>query len=156
MKHQKVPAGCSLQRAQHHGRLLRGAGQSQLRRRGAGYTHQRGSAVMSNRERNIQIKFRVSARERELIEKKMALLGTCNMAAYLRKMALDGEVIRLEVSELKEIVRLLRYSSNNLNQLTKRAHETGAVYEADIAGLRDRFDAMWGMMNQILIGLAKL
>ena len=58
---------------------------------------------MSNRERNIQIKFRVSAREREVIEKKMALIGTRNMAAYLRKMAMDGKIIRLEVSELKEI-----------------------------------------------------
>jgi len=78
------------------------------------------------------------------------------MAAYLRKMALDGQVIRLEVSELKEIVRLMRYSSNNLNQLTKRAHETGAVYEVDVAGLRDSFDSMWGMMDRILHGLSKL
>ena len=104
----------------------------------------------------IQIKFRVSARERELIEQKMTLIGTRNMAAYLRKMAMDGKIIRLEVSELKEIVRLLRYSSNNLNQLTKQAHETGAVYGVDVAELRDRFDSLWEMMNQILIGLAKL
>jgi len=111
---------------------------------------------MSNRERNIQIKFRASARERELIEKKMAMLGTQNMAAYLRKMAIDGMIIRLEIPELKEILRLLRYSSNNLNQLTKRAHETGAVYEADVSGLRDSFDSMWGAMSQIISGLAKL
>jgi len=111
---------------------------------------------MANRARNIQIIIRVTARERELIEKKMALLGTRNMAAYLRKMAIDGEAIRLEIPELKEIVRLLRYSSNNLNQLAKRAHETGAVYEVDIAGLRDSFDSMWEAVNQILTGLAKL
>ena len=111
---------------------------------------------MSNRERNIQIIVRVTARERELIEKKMALLGTRNMAAYLRKMAIDGQVVRLEVPELKEIVRLLRYSSNNLNQLAKRAHETGAVYEVDVAGLRDSFNTMWEGMNQIISGLAKL
>jgi len=111
---------------------------------------------MSNRVRNIQIKFRVSAREREFIEKKMALFGTCNMAAYLRKMAIDGKIVRLGIPELKEIVRLLRYSSNNLNQLTMRAHETGSVYEADVAGLRDNYDAIWGALNQILAGLAKL
>ena len=86
----------------------------------------------------------------------MAALGTHNMAAYLRKMAIDGKIVRLEVPELKEIVRLLRYSSNNLNQLTKRAHETGAVYYADIAGLRDSFDSIWGAVNQILTDLAKL
>lgn len=111
---------------------------------------------MSNRQREIQVKFRVSARERELIEEKMALLGTRNMAAYLRKMAIDGQAVRLEVPELKEIVRLLRYSSNNLNQLAKRAHETGAVYEVDVAGLRANFDAMWGAVEQVLAGLAKL
>jgi len=111
---------------------------------------------MGTRERNIQIIVRVTARERELIEKKMALLGTRNMAAYLRKMAIDGEAIRLEIPELKEVVRLLRYSSNNLNQLAKRAHEAGAVYEVDIAGLRDNFNSMWEAVNQILTGLAKL
>jgi len=111
---------------------------------------------MANRERNIQIIFRVSARERELIEKKMALLGTRNMTAYMRKMAIDGQIVRLEVPELKEIVRLLRYSSNNLNQLAKRANETGSVYEVDIQGLRDSFDAMWGATERIMTGLAKL
>ena len=111
---------------------------------------------MSNREREIQIKFRVSARERELIERKMAALGTRNMAAYMRKMAIDGQIVRLEIPELKEVVRLLRYSSNNLNQLTKRAHETGAVYEVDIQGLRDGFESIWEVVNQILSALAKL
>jgi len=111
---------------------------------------------MSNRVRKIQIIIRVTSRERELIEQKMALIGTRNMAAYLRKMAIDGQIVRLEIPELKEIVRLLRYSSNNLNQLTKRAHETGAVYEVDVAGLRDSFDSMWEAVNQILTGLSKL
>ena len=111
---------------------------------------------MGNLMREILIKFRVTAQERKLIEKKMALIGTRNMAAYLRKMAIDGQIVRLEIPELKEIVRLLRYSSNNLNQLTKRAHETGAVYEVDIAGLRDSYDSMWEAVNQILLGLAQL
>ncbi|HCA29773.1 MAG TPA: plasmid mobilization relaxosome protein MobC, partial [Ruminococcaceae bacterium] len=55
-----------------------------------------------------------------------------NMAAYLRKISIDGYVIRLELPELKEMVSLLRRSSNNLNQLTKRVHETGRVYDADL------------------------
>ena len=60
----------------------------------------------------------------------MAQLGTQNMAAYLRKMALDGYVVRLELPELREMVSLLRRSSNNLNQLTRRVHETGRIYDA--------------------------
>ena len=91
---------------------------------------------MANREREIQLKFRVTPEERELIEAKMAQLGTQNMAAYLRKMALDGYVVRLELPELREMVSLLRRSSNNLNQLTRRVHETGRIYDADLEDLR--------------------
>ena len=73
-----------------------------------------------NRQREVQLKFRVTPEERELIEKKMEQLGTTNMAAYLRKMSIDGYVVNLDLPELREMVSLLRRSSNNLNQLTKR------------------------------------
>ena len=73
-----------------------------------------------NRKREVQVNFRVSPQELEMIEQKMAQLGTSNREAYLRKMALDGYVVKLELPELKELVSLMRYSSNNLNQLTRR------------------------------------
>ena len=78
---------------------------------------------MAKRKRDIQLKFRVTPQEREMIETKMAQFGTTNMAAYLRKMAIDGYVVKLDLPELRELVSLLRYSSNNLNQLTRRAHQ---------------------------------
>ena len=87
---------------------------------------------MAKRKRDIQLKFRVTPHEREMIETKMAQFGTTNMAAYLRKMAIDGYVVKLDLPELRELVSLLRYSSNNLNQLTRRAHETGRIYETDL------------------------
>ncbi len=71
---------------------------------------------MAKRQREVQLKFRVSPEERDVIEQKMAQLGTTNMAAYLRKMALDGYVVNLELPELREMVSLLRRSSSNLNQ----------------------------------------
>ena len=71
---------------------------------------------MAKRKRDIQLKFRVTPQEREMIETKMAQFGTTNMAAYLRKMAIDGYVVKLDLPELRELVTLLRYSSNNLNQ----------------------------------------
>ena len=82
------------------------------------------------RKREVQLNFRVSPEELALIEQKMAQLGTTNREAYLRKMALDGYVVRLELPELKELVSLMRYSSNNLNQLASLAHETGRIYAA--------------------------
>ena len=89
--------------------------------------------MAEKRAREVQLKFRVTPEERQLIEDKMALLGTSNMAAYLRKMAVDGYIINLEMPELRELISLLRRSSNNLNQLTKRVHETGRIYAEDIA-----------------------
>ena len=111
---------------------------------------------MANREREIQLKFRVTPEERELIEAKMAQLGTQNMAAYLRKMALDGYVVRLELPELREMVSLLRRSSNNLNQLTRRVHETGSIYDADLEDLRQGQEKLWEAAEHILSALAAL
>ncbi len=111
---------------------------------------------MANLEREIQLKFRVTPEERALIEQKMAQLGTTNMAAYLRKMAIDGFVINLELPELREMVSLLRRSSNNLNQLTRRVHETGRFYDADLEELRQSYDGLWDAAQKILTSLAKL
>ena len=111
---------------------------------------------MANLEREVQLKFRVTPEERALIEQKMAQLGTSNMAAYLRKMAIDGFVINLELPELREMVSLLRRSSNNLNQLTRRVHETGRFYDADLEELRQSYDRLWDAAQKILTALAKL
>ena len=82
---------------------------------------------MAKRKRDMQLNFRVSAEELAVIEQKMSQFGTSNREAYLRKMALDGYVVKLELPELKELVSLMRRSSNNLNQLTRKVHETGVM-----------------------------
>lgn len=108
------------------------------------------------RKREVQLNFRVTPGERELIEQKMAQLGTTNMEAYLRKMAVDGYVLRLDVPELKEMVSLLRRCSNNLNQVAKRANETGRIYAADVEDLTAQLDRLWESARQIMTALAKV
>ena len=108
------------------------------------------------RKRDVQLNFRVSSEELALIEQKMAQLGTSNREAYLRKMALDGYVVRLELPELKELVSLMRRSSNNLNQLTRHVHETGRIYDADLEDISQRQEALWDGVHKILTQLAKL
>jgi hypothetical protein len=111
---------------------------------------------MANRNRKIQLKFRVTPQEREMIEQKMVQFGTKNMAAYLRKISIDGYVVKLELPELKEMVSILRRSSNNLNQLTKRVHEMGRVYDADLEDIVQNQERLWQAANDILAVLAKL
>ena len=111
---------------------------------------------MANRKRDIQVKFRVTPQERDMIETKMAQIGTTNMAAYLRKMAIDGYMVKLDIPELKEMVSLLRYSSNNLNQLTKRAHESGRIYDADLEDIQQNQERIWTAAEKIVSSLAVL
>ena len=108
------------------------------------------------RKRDVPVLFWVSAREMDAIRQKMAQYGTKNLSAYLRKMALDGYVVKLDLPELKEVVSLLRRSSNNLNQLTRRAHETGRVYDADLEDISQRQEQLWEGVKEILAQLAKL
>ena len=91
---------------------------------------------MAEQARKIPLQFYVSEQERKLIQTKMEQYSTNNLSAYLRKIAIDGYVVNLELPELGEMVSLLRRSSNNLNQLTRRVHETGRIYDADMEDLR--------------------
>ena len=110
----------------------------------------------TNRKRSIRMRFYVTPEERTLIEEKMALLGTANLSAYLRKMALDGYAVNLDLPELREMVSLLRRSSANLNQLTKRVHEIGRFYDADLESLRLEYNKLWDVAGIIVSKLTKL
>ena len=111
---------------------------------------------MATRKRDVPVLFWVSAEELELIHQTMQQYGTENMSAYLRKMALDGYVVKLDLPELKELVSLMRRSSNNLNQLTRKVHETGRIYDADLEDISQRQEQLWEGVKEILTQLSKL
>ena len=108
------------------------------------------------RKRSVQLNFRVSEEELAAIEGKMEQLGILNREAYLRKMALDGYAVRLDLPELKELLSLLRRHSSNLNQLVRRVNTTGRVYEADLEDIIKRQSELWEAIGQILTRLASL
>ena len=86
--------------------------------------------------RTVGLYFKVSPEEMALIEQKMEQAGTANKRAYLRKMAVDGYVIRLDLGEMKELLRLLRSISNNVNQIARRCNESGNLCGEDVEDLR--------------------
>lgn len=94
--------------------------------------------------------------ERDIVRRKMEDAGIRNMAAYIRKMAIDGYVIRLDLSDVKEVARLLRINSNNLNQYAKRANETGSIYLEDIKELKRQQEKLIELMKGILQRLATI
>mgnify|MGYP000894739630 CR=1 FL=1 len=111
---------------------------------------------MAKRTRSTQLHFMVSEQERKLIEEKMKQLNTKNLGAYLRKMAVDGYVIYLDLSDIRELVALLRRTSNSLNQLTKRVHQTGNIYIEDLEALRESYDKLWDTADGILSRLSTI
>lgn len=111
---------------------------------------------MAKRQRDINVSFRVTEKEREMIEKKMELAGIRSLRAYMLKMAIDGYVVQLDLAGVREMVSLLRVTANNMNQIAKRANETRSVYESDIEDLRVRYDKLWEQAGGILKKLSEI
>ena len=106
--------------------------------------------------RDQQIHFRVSKVELERIRQKMESCGILSIGSYLRKMALDGYCLNLDLPQLRRMAYLLQNCSNNLNQYAKAANENGRVYAADMEDLRQRLDELIEIGRQILSRLADL
>ena len=107
-------------------------------------------------KKSVRVEFVMSEQEAELVKGRMAELGIINLSAYLRKMAVDGYIIHLDMSDIQEMIRLLRICSNNLNQYARRANEVGSVYAADVEDLRTRLDGLWDGMDKLLRGFANI
>lgn len=105
---------------------------------------------------SVRVEFVVTEQEAALIKDRMAEMGITNLSAYLRKMAVDGYIIHLDMSDIQEMIRLLRICSNNINQYTRRANETGSVYAADVEDLRTRLDGLWDGMEKLLRRFANI
>lgn len=100
--------------------------------------------------RSIQLHFFVTPQENAAIRQRMAETGIVNQSAYLRKMALDGYILYLDMSDIRKLTRLLNACSNNLNQYVRRANETDSIYAADIEDLRERLDVIGNQVKTIL------
>ena len=104
---------------------------------------------MSNK-RNTFLLIRINDEEREQIQARMELAGTKNMSAFIRKMAIDGRIILLDMDEIKTLVSLMRRTSANVNQIAKRVNSTGDIYRGDITELRERLGEIWQLQRTIL------
>lgn len=109
-----------------------------------------------NRKRPVHFNFWATEEEAALIRQRMADSGIVSLGVYFRKMSIDGYHIIFDLTEIRELISLLRRCSNNLNQIAKRANETRSIYEADIEDLRNQYDKLWDAANGILEGLAKI
>ena len=103
-----------------------------------------------NEGRTVGLYTTVTPEERAVIDEKMAQAGTDNLRAYLRKMALDGYVVRVDMDAVLEMVKLLRSVSNNVNQIAKRCNETRNLYAEDVEDLRRGYARVWSEIGKLL------
>ena len=104
--------------------------------------------MMKNRTRPVRIEFRVTEQERQLIQKKMEQLGTKNMGAYLRKMAIDGYIIKVDYTEQKKLAAAVSNVAANINHICRRINQTGHFYEDDIVELKAKQCEIWELLKQ--------
>ena len=103
--------------------------------------------------RTIRFTIRLTESEASQLQKKMDLLGITNTAAYLRAMALNGYILRIDLPEIREMLRLLGNMTNNLNQIARRMNSGGLIYETEIDEKRESQQELWTMMNRLLTRL---
>ena len=103
---------------------------------------------MAERTRPIRIEFCVTEQERELIQNKMAQLGTKNMGAYLRKMAIDGYIIKVDYTQQKKLAAAVSRVASNINQICRLINSTGSLYAEDVAELKERQAEIWSLLKE--------
>lgn len=111
--------------------------------------------MKKNEGRTIGLYTKVSPQEKAAIEKKMELLGTTNQRAYIRKMAVDGYIVNLDMGSVKEMLFLLRSIANNVNQIAHRCNETRNLYMEDVEDLRQGYLAVQTKMFALTKKFAK-
>ena len=106
--------------------------------------------------RTKQIIFHVNAHEDEMIRLKMEQTGIRNRSAYLRKMAIDGMIINLDLTEFRKMLRLMTRTAENVNQIAKWCNATGNLYEADVRELQEGYCEVRDQMKNVAAETAKL
>ena len=101
-------------------------------------------------KRLVNHNFRTTESEAAIMRKKMEALGIRNESAYMRALALNGYILKLDLPQIREMLRLLRNMTNNLNQISKRLNAHGQMYETEIEEVQQKQDELWVMMRQLL------
>ena len=110
--------------------------------------------MTEKRRRRVKLMTRVTEEEYAQIEARMALVGTGNLSAFLRKLALDGRIVLLDMDEIKTLVSLLRRTSPNVNQIAKPVNSTSRAYKNDLAEIQNRLGEVWLALDDVLRKLA--
>ena len=112
--------------------------------------------MTKKRVRSVPIYVWVRPDELEVIRERMAEAGIRNMSAYIRKMALNGYVLQVDLSPVRELVSLQRRCANNLNQAALHVNTYGGLYPNELQALQKDYADLWGPLSELLEKLAQV
>ena len=112
--------------------------------------------MSAKRKRDVPLYVYVSEDERDLITQRMEETGIQNLSAYIRKMALNGYILNVDLAPVRELVSLQRRCSNNLNQVARNVNTYGGIYPNEIKSLQNDYAALWGPLSDLIGKLAKI
>ena len=112
--------------------------------------------MTKKRRRCVHLHVMVTPEEQALIRERMAEAGISNMGAYMRKMALNGYVLHVDLSDIRELVPLQRRSANNLNQVAIHVNTYGGIYPHEIKALQRDYADLWEAFSDLLKKLSKI
>ena len=98
----------------------------------------------------------VTADELTQIQRRMAEAGITNAGAYMRKMALNGYILHVDLDPVKEMVSLQRRCANNLNQVAIQANTYGGIYPEEIKALQRDYEKLWRPLSDLLEKLSAI
>ena len=119
----------------------------------------KGDICMENkpkRTHDIRVDLHISQEEYDSIQERMVEAGTANMSAFIRKMSLNGYVLHVDLSPVKELVSLQRRCSNNLNQIAVNVNAYGGIYPQELKVLQRDYAALWKPLSDLIKCLAEL
>ena len=111
---------------------------------------------MPGRKRNVHLHVMVTPDELAAIHERMAEAGISNAGAYVRKMALNGYILHVDLAPIKELISLQRRCSNNLNQVAIQANTYGCIYPEEITALQRDYEKLWRPLSDLLEKLSAI
>jgi len=108
------------------------------------------------RTRNIRVDLHISEDEYKLIQERMTEAGTINMSAFIRKMSLNGYVLHVDLSPVKELVSLQRRCSNNMNQIAVNVNTFGGIQSQEITALQNDYKSLWKPLSDLIKQLSEI
>ena len=106
--------------------------------------------MAAKEKRVIEHSFRTTESEDNVIRQKMKAFGIRNQASFYRAMVLNGYLLKLDLPEIRELLRLMKNLTNNVNQIARRMNERGSIYDSEIDEILEKQEKIWNVLNQIL------